>query len=103
LLWRTSSNRYESTDELSGSKARGSARRSATPILTQDVYGLNPLATAVYTLYCGLARLVGMSVVEPGKALTDQMNVAEANWATYNLFFILTFDAYPLVSRSAIL
>ncbi|MGD0043986.1 MAG: hypothetical protein ABSE84_26875 [Isosphaeraceae bacterium] len=50
-------------------------------------------------MYRGPARLVGMIVVEPGKTLTGQMNVAKANWATYDLFFILSFDAYPLVSR----
>lgn len=54
----------------------------------QDVYGLNPVAIAVYPMYRGLARLVGMNVVEPGKTLTEQMDVAKANWKTYDFFFI---------------
>jgi 2,3-bisphosphoglycerate-independent phosphoglycerate mutase len=53
-----------------------------------DVYGLKPVAIAVYPMYRGLARLVGMTVVEPGKTLADQMDVARANWDAYNFFFI---------------
>ena len=39
-------------------------------------------------MYRGLARLVGMTVVEPGKTLADQMEVAKANWDKYDFFFI---------------
>ena len=54
----------------------------------EDVYGLKPVAIAVYPMYRGLARLVGMTVVEPGKTLADQMEVAKANWDKYDFFFI---------------
>ncbi len=53
-----------------------------------DVYGVNPVAIAVYPMYRGLARLVGMTVVDPGKTITDQMEVAKANWDQYDFFFI---------------
>jgi 2,3-bisphosphoglycerate-independent phosphoglycerate mutase len=54
----------------------------------EDVYGLNPVAIAVYPMYRGLARLVGMTVVDPGKTITDQMEVAKANWDKFDFFFI---------------
>lgn len=54
----------------------------------EDVYGLKPVAIAVYPMYRGLARLVGMTVVDPGKTVADQMEVAKANWDKYDFFFI---------------
>jgi len=53
-----------------------------------DVYGVNAVAIAVYPMYRGLARLVGMTVVDPGKTIADQMEVAKANWGKYDFFFI---------------
>ncbi len=53
-----------------------------------DVYGVNSVAIAVYPMYRGLARLVGMTVVDSGKTLADQMEVARANWDKYDFFFI---------------
>ncbi|SIO65436.1 phosphoglycerate mutase [Singulisphaera sp. GP187] len=54
----------------------------------EEVYGLKSVAIAVYPMYRGLARLVGMTVVEPGKTLADQIEVAKANWDAYDFFFI---------------
>ncbi len=54
----------------------------------EDVYGVKPVAIAVYPMYRGLARLVGMTVVEPGKTLADQLEVAKQNWGSYDFFFI---------------
>ena len=53
-----------------------------------DVYGVNSVAIAVYPMYRGLARLVGMTVVDSGKTIADQMEVAKANWGKYDFFFI---------------
>ncbi|WZO97081.1 2,3-bisphosphoglycerate-independent phosphoglycerate mutase [Isosphaeraceae bacterium EP7] len=54
----------------------------------EAVYGLKSVAIAVYPMYRGLARLVGMTVVEPGKTLADQFEVARENWEKYDFFFI---------------
>jgi 2,3-bisphosphoglycerate-independent phosphoglycerate mutase len=54
----------------------------------EAAYGLKSAAIAVYPMYRGLAKLVGMTVVEPGKTLADQFEVAKANWDKYDFFFI---------------
>jgi 2,3-bisphosphoglycerate-independent phosphoglycerate mutase len=54
----------------------------------EDVYGLRSVAIAVYPMYRGLARLVGMTVAEPGKTLADQMDVLKAQWGQYDFFFL---------------
>src|SRR4051795_7212480 len=66
---------------------RGFARFPAIATM-EEVYGVKPVAIAVYPMYRGLARLVGMTVVEPGKTVSDQMEVARANWDKFDFFFI---------------
>jgi len=54
----------------------------------EDIYGLKAVAIAVYPMYRGLARLVGMTVVPPGKTIDDQIEVAKSVWDKYDFFFI---------------
>jgi 2,3-bisphosphoglycerate-independent phosphoglycerate mutase len=54
----------------------------------EEAYGLKAVAVAVYPMYRGLARLVGMTVVEPGKTLADQMEVVKKEWEKFDFFFI---------------
>lgn len=54
----------------------------------EEVYGLRAAAIAVYPMYKGLARLVGMDIVGQALTLDDQMAVLEANWSKYDFFFI---------------
>ena len=53
-----------------------------------EIYGLNAVAVAVYPMYRGLARLVGMSVVDAGKTLAEQFEVVKANWEKFDFFFV---------------
>jgi 2,3-bisphosphoglycerate-independent phosphoglycerate mutase len=53
-----------------------------------DVYGLRAAAIAVYPMYKGLARLVGMDIVGQPQTLDEQMALLEQNWANYDFFFI---------------
>src|SRR5262249_10248584 len=45
----------------------------------QEVYGLKCAAIAVYPMYRGLARLVGMDVL-PVTSLQDQLDTLKKNW-----------------------
>ncbi|MCA9038910.1 MAG: 2,3-bisphosphoglycerate-independent phosphoglycerate mutase [Planctomycetaceae bacterium] len=66
---------------------RGIAKKPDIPTY-EDVYGLKAGAIAVYPMYRGLARLVGMDVLDAGQTLDDQMKCLEANWDKYDFFFI---------------
>ena len=54
----------------------------------EEVYGLRAAAIAVYPMYKGLARLVGMDIVGSAQTLEEQMQVLEENWDKYDFFFI---------------
>ncbi len=54
----------------------------------EQVYGLRSAAIAVYPMYRGLARLVGMDVIEPVTTLDEQLTEAKAKWPSYDFFFI---------------
>lgn len=63
---------------------------SAKPHLPsyEEVYGLRSAAIAVYPMYKGLARLVGMDIIGQAQTLDEQMDVLEENWSKYDFFFI---------------
>ncbi len=54
----------------------------------EEVYGLKAGAIAVYPMYKGLARLVGMDILGNAQTLDEQMAVLEENWSKYDFFFI---------------
>ncbi len=54
----------------------------------QEVYGLRAVAIAVYPMYKGLARLVGMDVPDCGATLGDQVETLRRLWGQYDFFFI---------------
>src|SRR5262249_50518021 len=53
-----------------------------------DVYGLRAAAIAVYPMYKGLARLVGMDILDPGATLQGQVDTLKRVWADYDFFFL---------------
>lgn len=53
-----------------------------------EVYGLRSGAIAVYPMYRGLARLVGMDVLDAGQTLDSQMDRLKAAWDDYDFFFV---------------
>lgn len=54
----------------------------------ENVYGLKSAALAVYPMYKGLARLVGMDILDAGQTLQSQMDKLAAVWADYDFFFL---------------
>lgn len=54
----------------------------------EDLYGLKAAAIAVYPMYKGLARLVGMDVLDAGQSLGDQVATLKKAWADYDFFFL---------------
>ena len=66
---------------------RGIAKRPAIPTM-EEVYGTRAAAIAVYPMYRGLARLVGMDVLDAGQTLDDQMACLEKHWDDYDFFFV---------------
>jgi len=54
----------------------------------QAVYGLKAAAVAVYPMYKGLARLVGMDVLDPGATLQGQVDTLKRVWNDYDFFFL---------------
>src|SRR5262245_46763841 len=66
---------------------RGFARYPAIDKM-QDVYGVRAACLAVYPMYKGLARLVGMDVLDCGTSLTQQVDKLQEVWTQYDFFFI---------------
>ena len=54
----------------------------------EEVYGLHAAAIAVYPMYKGLARLVGMKIVGEATTLDEQMDLLAQHWADYDFFFV---------------
>ena len=83
----------QATKLLAGeSKANGLTMRgfSARPDLPsyEEVYGLRAAAIAVYPMYKGLTRLVGMDVVGSATTLDEQIDVLAEHWTHYDFFFL---------------
>ncbi len=66
---------------------RGFACKPALPSY-QDVYGLKAAAIAVYPMYKGLARLVGMDIVGSATNLQQQVETLQQVWKDYDFFFL---------------
>ena len=66
---------------------RGLARHPKIASM-EEVYGLRSCAIAVYPMYRGLARLVGMDVLDCGSTLGEQMETLKNVWDQYDFFFI---------------
>ncbi|MFV0443562.1 MAG: 2,3-bisphosphoglycerate-independent phosphoglycerate mutase [Planctomycetaceae bacterium] len=66
---------------------RGIAKRPPIPTF-EEVYGTRPGAIAVYPMYRGLARLVGMDVLDAGQTIDDQCARLKAAWTDYDFFFM---------------
>ena len=53
----------------------------------QERYGLRAAAIAVYPMYRGIGRLVGMQPVGPPATIDEQLVLLKEHWEDYDLFF----------------
>jgi 2,3-bisphosphoglycerate-independent phosphoglycerate mutase len=66
---------------------RGFAKHPSIPSM-QDLYKIRPVALANYPMYKGLARLVGMAVVDVGPEIEDLFDSLDETYAEHNFFYI---------------
>lgn len=66
---------------------RGFAKDPGLPRM-DALFGLRAAAVAVYPMYKGVARLIGMDILPvPGEAVEDQVAVLRENWDRYDYFY----------------
>jgi 2,3-bisphosphoglycerate-independent phosphoglycerate mutase len=66
---------------------RGFAELPHIPSM-KELFGLKPLALAVYPDYRGVSRLVGMDVVPDLRDLDHQAEVLKSSWEKHDFFFV---------------
>jgi 2,3-bisphosphoglycerate-independent phosphoglycerate mutase len=73
--------------KANGLTMRGFSARPNLPTY-EEVYGLRAAAIAVYPMYKGLARLVGMEIVGKAQTLEEQVACLRQHWNDYDFFFL---------------
>ncbi len=66
---------------------RGFSQRPRLPTMG-EIYRLEPAAISVYSMYRGLARLLGMEVLKTGTNIEDEFTTLKQNYDTYDFFFL---------------
>ena len=66
---------------------RGFSGAPAIPPIP-EIYNLRPASIAVYPMYRGLARLVGMEILPTHDTITDQLKSLHQHYNDYDFFFI---------------
>lgn len=70
---------------------RGFAGLPDIPGMSQ-VFKLTPAAISGYPMYRGLARLVGMEILETGPSLKDEVETLQAQFDNYDFFYLHVKD-----------
>lgn len=73
--------------KANGLTLRGFSPRPHLPSY-EEVYGLRAAAIAVYPMYKGLARLVGMQVIGKPQSLAEEIELLQQNYEKFDFFFL---------------
>lgn len=66
---------------------RGISQRPRLPDMG-DVFKLKPAAIATYPMYRGMAKLVGMEILNTGTTYEDELNTLASNWDNHDFFYV---------------
>ncbi len=66
---------------------RGFAKYPGLPTM-KELFKLTPAAIATYPMYKGLAKLVGMDILETGESLSDEFKTLQDNFSKYDFFYL---------------
>lgn len=66
---------------------RGFSQHPDLPTMS-EVYKLNPAAIAAYPMYRGLARLVGMQIVDTGTSIEAEFDTLGRHYADHDFLFV---------------
>jgi 2,3-bisphosphoglycerate-independent phosphoglycerate mutase len=66
---------------------RGFSQKPRWPTF-QESFGLTSAAIAAYPMYRGLAKLLGMTVLQTGSTVEDEVSTLEDHWSDYDFFYL---------------
>jgi 2,3-bisphosphoglycerate-independent phosphoglycerate mutase len=66
---------------------RGFSQRPHLPTMS-EIYKLKPAAIAAYPMYRGLAKLLGMQVLNTGATIAEEITTLKENFNAYDFFFL---------------
>jgi 2,3-bisphosphoglycerate-independent phosphoglycerate mutase len=66
---------------------RGISKIPAIPSMS-DLFKLTPACIATYPMYKGLARLVGMEILETGETIVDEFKTLKEHYKKFDYFFL---------------
>ncbi len=66
---------------------RGFSKFPSIPTM-RELFKIRPAAIANYPMYKGLAKLLGMEVMDVGSETADLFDALEKNWADHDFFYI---------------
>lgn len=74
-------------EKANGLILRGLAHKPSLPPMG-SLYHLKCAAVAVYPMYRGLARIVGMDILDTGETVADEIRTIADNYGKYTYFFM---------------